>query len=63
MKAYPFVYFRLGLRLNRGPCVIDDETELCVEPIGYLVGLLRVIGHGKSRKKQSKYVERQLCRH
>lgn len=46
-KTHPFVDLSLRLGLTGGSRIAHDETELCVEPVGDLVGLLDVIGHGK----------------
>ena len=46
-RTHPFVDLCLRPRLNGGSSVAHDETELCVEPVSNLVGLLDVIGHGK----------------
>lgn len=46
-QTHPFVDLSLRLRLSSGSRIAHDETELCVEPVSDLVGLLDVIGHGK----------------
>lgn len=51
LEVEPFVRLALSIRHVRSSGIMDDERELRVEPVRYLVGLLGVIGHGRRREE------------
>lgn len=53
-QTHPFVNLSLRPRLYGGSGIAHDETELSVEPVSDLVGLLDVIRHGKDEERWGK---------
>lgn len=49
-RTHPFVDLSLRPCLCGSSGIAHDETELCVEPVSDLVGLLNIIGHGKDEE-------------
>jgi hypothetical protein len=49
--AHPFVGLCWASRVGGGSGGVDDESELGVKLISYLVGLLGVIGHDREDTK------------
>lgn len=49
-QTHPFVDLSLRPRLSGGSGIGHNKTELCVEPVSDLVGLLDVIRHGEDEE-------------